>query len=115
MDRIDRTTQRQAVAAELVAAGWKALPGPALASKEFATAVGPREALAWLSGGNDDSDGWLAGQYWSEGRNALSLCGTVIPVSAGSRDIRERARRFAAEVDAAVAETYAARLLLART
>lgn len=97
------------VSARLAELGWTPLHSVAIASKFYDTAVGPKEALLYLTKG----DGYyytLYGTYYSEGRNALS-CGQLIPCAVEAGDVQAYVDKFAAQADAAVAETYAARLL----
>lgn len=94
----------------LVNASWLRLDCTAMASKGYATAVGVKAALAYVS----DGDGFnftIMGDYQSEGRNAISNCSKLVPVTADQAQIEAIVQKFAAEVDAAVAETYAAKLL----
>ena len=101
------------VVAELVALGWTASGYTAIASKTYRTAVGPKEAHVYLAGENTDWDNcWLAGDYQSEGRNILSR-GLLIPKNADTATVRDLIRRFAADADLLVSQSYAARLLAA--
>jgi hypothetical protein len=109
-------TLEATIAAHLSELGWKRLTGgTAIASKSYATAVGPKEALVYLQdfGSQCDYVG-LAGEYVSEGRNALDSQGQLIPRSAEGDALLATVQRFAADCDAAVAQTYAARLLHTR-
>lgn len=90
---------------------WKSLGESAIATKQFQTAVGMKEAVAHLSMWNDESDSYtLSGDYQSEGRNVLESHSVLIPKTADAAEVRQWAVKFALEADATVADTYAARL-----
>lgn len=93
----------------LVECGWTPFGGPAIAVKSFDTAVGAKEAVAWLSKG-DEYNRTLSGDYHSEGRNALEACGVLIPVDADADTVRRLAQQFVEKVDSTVVQTYAAKL-----
>lgn len=95
----------------LVAGGWSAFDGPALATKSFETAVGDKEAVAWLQDWGKDSKSYtLYGEYQSEGRNALATSSVLIPKDATPDETRSLVAQFVSHADEAVADTYAARL-----
>ncbi len=98
------------VTALLAAAGWKPEPGTAIASKFYDTYVGPRQAQVYLSRG-DEYNRTLSGQYYSEGRDATAACLKLIPHTATPEQVAHIVSRFMADMDATVAQTYAARLL----
>lgn len=100
-----------AAALHLQAHGWTPGNGTAIASKTYQTAVGPKCAHAYLVdfGANAESR-ILTGDYQSEGRNCLSTTFVFIPKTVGVNDLPSLVAKFAAEVDAAVADTYAMRL-----
>lgn len=101
---------RHAVAQHLAAiGGWAIGQGTAVASKMYDTAVGPKEAQIYLMRGTARFT--LTGQYYSEGRNALEAVMVLIEPTIGDEQLREMVEQFAGKVDAAVAATYAARLL----
>lgn len=114
---------RQRAAAAAVASavllenGWTAELGHpiALATKTFETAVGKKAAVAYL--GHFDSEFYnctLMADYQSEGRNATSTAGVLIPKDASASVVQQLAAQFVSNVDEAVAETYAFRLLAER-
>lgn len=80
------------------------------AIKVYATAVGPKEAHAYLRFRKDETTATLSGTYCSEGRNALSTCWRELPLDQ-TEGLADAVRRFAADVDHCVADTYAVRLL----
>lgn len=95
----------------LTAGGWTPFEGPALATKTFETAVGDKEAVAWLQDWGKDSDSYmLSGEYQSEGHNALASSSILIPKSARGDEVRDLVAKFTSNADEAVAQTYAARL-----
>ena len=113
LDPDRRRAALQAIAAQVLAEhGWIPVVGVAASQKVFQTAVGDRVATAQL--GPFDSERCnctLQGSYLSEGRNALEPQGVLIPWSASPGEIVKLATKFAQQVDVAVGETYAARLL----
>lgn len=93
--------------------GWVNKTGVGLGSKAFDTAVGQKVAFAMLSAG-DGFNRTLSGDYQSEGRNALESSGVLIPEASSDAQIEAFASKFAAQVESAVAQTYAAKLLLGK-
>lgn len=89
-------------------AGWHALH-VAVGGKTYATAVGLKDAHAYLErwGGGAFV---LTGQYYSEGNNALSTVRVNFDEGMTEETIRSLVDKFASEVDARVAGTYAMRL-----
>jgi hypothetical protein len=91
--------------------GWTAVPGVALGGKKYATAVGPKEALAYLQDfGRGENSVVLTGTYQSEGRNCLASTMVHIPKSADADVIARLTERFVTEAETAIADTYAYRL-----
>jgi hypothetical protein len=94
----------------LVARGW--YPDRVrvdVAFKDFDTAAGGRTAVVycWLY---KDGDHVLAGDYQSEGRNALSTCWARFKPGAEEATVAAEIERFAVEVEKAIGETYAMRI-----
>lgn len=104
---------RAAIVAQLVAAGWTALErSTAIAIKTYDTAVGPRDAHAYLADfGPSETNYVLQGEYYSEGSNVLSARGILIPKDADLAAAKTLTERFATGAEAAVLDSYAARLL----
>lgn len=105
---------RSAVLLVLTKNGWTAYAGgPALATKSFDSAVGPKEAVAWfpLRLRSDQLDITLSGVYYSEGCNILSAKSALIPVGATVEQATSLANVFCEAVEAAVGDSYAVRLL----
>ena len=99
---------RRLVTVVLAAHGWTEFTGgPALATKQFETAVGMKQASAYLSVG-DEFNRTISGRYDSEGNNALEPHGVLVPKLAGGEDIKRLAAQFAERADEAVSQTYAA-------
>lgn len=98
---------------QLAQAGWTPGLWPAVATKRFATAVGDREAFAYLQDWRSEScpeDGVvLVGVYYSEGRNILASDATPLPQD-GNDDRNRCIERFAQAVEQRVAGSYARRL-----
>jgi hypothetical protein len=101
---------KKLVASGLVAAGWTEPGYAAVGSKMFETAVGPREALAYLSHG-DEYNRTLFGTYYSEGNNALSSHSVLLPLDASTETVVKLVADFASNADIVVSKTYAAHLL----
>jgi hypothetical protein len=89
--------------------GWTCVYDSAIALKSFETAVGPKEAHAYLSAG-DGFNYTISGDYLSEGRNALGGNSVLIPVKVRSEQLRYLVRQFSLKADATVSQTYAAKL-----
>lgn len=104
-------TRRDALCALLLAHGWELVPGgTALASRSYATAVGPKVGQVYLSrSAEGDANETLSGHYYSEGRNVMPS--VLIPKAADAATLERLVAQFAREADAAVAGSYAARLL----
>lgn len=104
--------QNQQIAEVLTQRGWTMLPGPALASKTFATAVGPKDAILWLSRcGDSVGNRTLYGEYQSEGSNILGWCGQIVHESADARAVTAIATRFVDAAEKQIGDSYAVRLL----
>ena len=105
-------TIRTTLAACLGLIGWTAIDSTAIATKTVQTAVGEKEAHAYLQ---DWGDGYiLAGDYSSEGRNVLESNGVLIAADADDADLMRLAGEFAAKANKAMDESFARRLYLAR-
>jgi hypothetical protein len=78
-------------------------------TKQYPTAVGLKQASARIVEGN--AQYWLHGEYQSEGRNALSTCMACIRTSFSVSEVQVAVDAFVRDVNATIAETYAARLL----
>lgn len=105
----------QIVRQALLAIGWNAHPGrmitgTAVALKTYATAVGPKEAQAYVQNWGEGRF-TLTGQYYSEGNNALATTLVSISADLSELQIASLAREFAERADSCVSQTYAARLL----
>jgi len=104
-------TLKAFVTRQLTLYGWTALPGAALASKTYPTAVGPKEAHVYLADyGQDCEQVALQGCYDSEGRNCLEARGVLIPKKASAAQICEQVAKFVQGADQAVNASYAAKL-----
>lgn len=104
---------RQAITSRLSEHGWEPISnGTAIARKFYETAVGMKEALAYLYPGADYFT--LKGDYQSEGRNVLEAHGALIPRGADEQEAIEKTDAFAADADRYVGESYAARLVRKR-
>lgn len=92
---------------------WSPLNSTAVALKKYMTAVGVKEAHAYLADFGPNEDNYLlTGQYDSEGSNVLATSTVLIPKTASEDVIRERVAEFARKAEHAVLESYAARLYL---
>jgi hypothetical protein len=104
------------VTATLTAAGWVESSGPAAATRSWVrtcdTAVGEKKAHAYLSRGAAADSRWtLEGCYWSEGYNVLGASVVLISATADDGQVQDSSRRFAANCDRAIGQSYAVRLL----
>lgn len=95
----------------LVKHGWRGCDGAAVAIKEYPTAVGPREAHAYLIDClASERCVVLTGQYWSEGRNIIETLFMRIDADLNVPDTQAVVDRYVLSVDQAVANSYAGRL-----
>lgn len=105
---------KEAVARHLCDHGWAPGRYAMVANRFYPTAVGVKEAQAYLKDFGPDPESFiLDGTYYSEGRNALSV-GVMIPKNADDETLRQLVARFAANADESIAQTYAAKLLRSR-
>lgn len=105
-------TLREALTRTLLEHGWSREAFTAIASKDYATVVGTKQAHAYL--GRDQSSDpnlVLKGEYYSEGRNVLEPRSVLIPKASSVEAATQLAQAFAAGVDERIAQTYAVRLL----
>lgn len=102
------------IASHLASLGWVTENvGPiALGTKIYHTAVGQKEAIAYLVPSDGDS-GRFQASYDSEGRNVLSALRAswkAISYAESAAVLAKLAAEFDAEVDAEVSQTYAMRI-----
>lgn len=92
--------------------GWTPIKGgTAIARKNYVTAVGIKEALAYVSDfGPQEGSVRLQGDYQSEGRNCLSTTSELIARTASVEEVGVAAQKFAIAADVSVGQSYAARL-----
>lgn len=102
----------QSIAAVLSDNGWDAtdLQHWHSATRAFATAVGQKEAHAYLRLVPSQPFAYLTGDYWSEGRNILEACMHRVRLDDESA-LTDAVNAFALDADARVRESYAVRLL----
>jgi len=107
---------RSTIVAQLAAAGWTPLEGgTAIANKMYETAVGLKEAQAYLADYGPTTESYvLQGQYYSEGRNILGGSGILIPKAGDEAAVTQLTQKFAAGAEKEVFQSYAARLLRLR-
>jgi len=92
----------------LISRGWRPSVGAAIAVKTFETAVGPKDAHAYLEvGSRDGTHRALTGDYKSEGRNALEPRSVLIPKAAELAEVQSLAIQFAIEAEKVVSNTFA--------
>lgn len=99
--------------------GWAPFDkGIAIATKEYQTTVGLKEAVVYLYESSLlDERGpllMLSGHYYSEGRNVLEPHTVFIPKNADADSRYELVKAFIEKVDSEIASTYAVRLLANR-
>lgn len=80
-------------------------------TKEFMTAVGPKQASIWVAYSRGADSHLLTGQYESQGNNVLSTCWSWIAATARKSEIDTTVDEHLAKVAHAIGETYAVRLL----
>lgn len=81
-----------------------------VARKQYQTAVGIKEAIAYMQAGDNGARRLLA-EYYSEGNNVLSTTTERFIPDCSPEAIAAGTSRFAAVVDDVVSGTYAVRLL----
>ncbi|KWU19032.1 hypothetical protein [Burkholderia cenocepacia] len=92
--------------------GWTLSDGAAIAIKLYPTAVGPKQAAAYLADFGAESEHILIqGDYISEGNNVLAASSVFVHKKADAATIHARVDEFIVQANAVVADTYAARLL----
>ena len=103
---------RPLVLATLMRLGWvECIGGPALATKSFQTAVGPKAAIIWLGAASEETHQHaLSIEFQSEGRNALSNFSSFIGRDLPPEAIEGHVTSFAEDAEVAIGETYAVRL-----
>lgn len=95
----------------LVAHGWTASDGTAIASKVYRTAVGDKLALVYLGEFHGSGTVMLQGTYFSEGSNVIENALRIIPLNASAAAVKEIVASFHEQTDRQIRQSYAARLL----
>jgi len=97
---------------EFTRAGWKGdRLLPHVLNKVYATAVGPKEATVRADVVHASEMNWLNAVYWSEGRNVAATCYAFLASTADKEVVISKVERFLADVERAIAGTYAVKLL----
>ena len=100
-----------AICTVLESRGWTLIPSEAaIAYKMFATAVGEKVAHVYVSRG-DGVHQTLFGEYISEGRNIVENRGKLIPLFITDDLLKPLVESFIADVEAAIADSYAVKLM----
>lgn len=100
------------LANQLETLGWTKTDSVAIASREYPTAVGYKQALIYVADYGPDNDSvLLQGDYQSEGRNALEPHCMMVLRTADEEQLRQKAVEFSKNVDKVIMTTYAARLM----
>ena len=113
---VENDALKTLIADRLGAMGWLIVDGlsfnctSAVAKKEYRTAVGIKEAIAFLEAGDEGARRLIA-QYYSKGNNVLSTTTARFTPDWSPEVVESGASRFAAEVDDVISDTYAVRLL----
>lgn len=95
-----------------VSLGWTPCDGAALARQSYLTAVGQKEALAYLGYfGRESESILLMGSYQSEGRNVLEPHMVAIPKNADVHQVLKLVEQFLRQANKVIAQTYAVALL----
>ena len=91
--------------------GWNIFDPPhvALSFKLYCSAVGKKEAQVYFS--SDQYNWCLSGLYQSQGRNILETESVLIPKEFSARQIAALCFMFVQNVETAIANSYAVRLL----
>ena len=95
----------------LSSSGWSNFdhPSAALSFKLYDSAVGKKEAQVYFSG---DQFNWrLSGLYESQGRNILETESVLISKDCSATQLRDLCEQFLQNVETAIANSYAVRLL----
>lgn len=109
------TARYAKIAIALRANGWKTGPSPMahdLASREYQTAAGSRDAFLVDFWPSDDTQVTLNGIYLSEGRNILSTVFEHIELQWSQDVVNTHVAKFLQKVDEAIDDSYARRLYL---
>ena len=102
----------EAIKRVMVENGWELTAGPSLAVKFYQTAVGKKQASAWFRPCRTGSvHAVLSAFYSSEGRNIAESSDELIWCTASEAEYVASARAFVANVDQAVWNSYACRLI----
>ncbi len=97
---------------EFTRAGWKGdRLLPHVLNKVYATAVGPKEATVRADVVHASEIVWLNAVYWSEGRNVAATCYAFLASTADKEVVISKVERFLADVEKAIAGSYAVKLL----
>lgn len=92
--------------------GWKADSSiPNVATRDYDTAVGPKQASIWLTTCQTTGDTYLWPRYDSEGRNAAeSTVGYSCSLTPDAQALEEL-DAYVQRLDECIGQTFAARLL----
>lgn len=83
---------------------------PNVVSRFYETAVGPRQASVWFTARSSSGSVCFLPEYYSEGRNAVESHFTWVTDDMTDEQVLQLVDKFVKDLDAGVAQTYAARL-----
>lgn len=111
----DAQVTSEKVAAILQQHGWSPVDGVAIAIRNFASVVGAKSALVYLQNYGAATENYiLAGDFPSEGRNALEASFELLPKKATDAELALVVKKFATRAAKVIAGTYAVSLLNGR-
>lgn len=87
------------------------MPGLAFGVKQYQTAVGLRQVHYYLSTGDGINQAFY-GVFFSEGRNVVSSCMTLVPVDATEGKVKEICNDFLTKCEEHINQSYARKLYL---
>lgn len=82
-----------------------------LVYKHYDTAVGPKKASLWVRKDREFPRYWMQGCYESEGRNVVESCFCFIAESADLAEIATKVDEYLSQVERAIGQSYAVKLL----
>lgn len=94
--------------------GWQPEDGAAIASKNFETVVGIKEAVLYLHSHRVPPSYSLSGNYESEGRNILSSDSLLIKMDTPLDALRDAVSQQVAKFEKSIHDSFAARLYIQR-
>ncbi|TAL80699.1 MAG: hypothetical protein EPN77_19365 [Candidimonas sp.] len=92
--------------------GWKHIrPGDLLASKEYDSVVGAKQAVVWMNFDTAYDQFFLNGSFVSAGEDVLAICFSCIRNGSETHVVESLVDDFVAQAEKRIAGSYAVRLL----